>query len=361
MLSTEMFVNCRFLAKDITGVQRYSLEITRELKSQYPSITCLAPDQILHPDLADELDVNVIGSHTGHLWEQLDLPAYLHKKGSPVLLNMGNSAPMYYGNSLVVIHDLAYERYPDSFSLQYRLLYRFMVPRLLRSARAIVTVSEFSKAELIERFQLCSDDIFVVHNAARGEFRNVGALPAERFILAVSSINRQKNFHSLIQAFNRIKSAEVKLYIVGGFNRIFADPVLMAEVDGNPDIVFKGRVSDDELISLYSNALCFVFPSFYEGFGIPPIEAQSCGCPVIASHAASLPEICSDSVLYCDPYSVDDIAGKINMLLDQKQLREELVRKGFVNSRRFSWNRSAQKMYAIARILIDAKTEPLHS
>ncbi|TCD47274.1 glycosyltransferase family 1 protein [Chlorobium sp. N1] len=361
MMEPEVFVNCRFLEKEITGVQRYSLEITRELKTLYPAVTCLAPDQILHPDLCEELDAKVIGRHTGHLWEQLDLPVYLRSKGSPVLLNMGNSGPMFYGNSIVVIHDIAYERYPDAFSLQYRLLYRIMVPRLLRSAKAIVTVSEFSKSELVARFNLSPDDVSVVHNAVRGVFRNQTAESTERYILAVSSINRQKNFHSLIQAFNRLRDVEVKLYIVGGFNRIFTDPVLKAEVTGNPNIVFKGRVSDGELISLYSNALCFVFPSFYEGFGLPPIEAQSCGCPVVASNAASLPEICADSVVYCDPGSVDDIAQKISMLLEHDELRQELVRKGFANSRRFSWSRSAQKMYSIARAMIDENSGMVRS
>ncbi|MEA1891765.1 MAG: glycosyltransferase family 1 protein, partial [Campylobacterota bacterium] len=170
----------------------------------------------------------------------------------------------------------------------------------------------------------------------------------ERYILAVSSLNYQKNFHSLVKAFNLLGDNDIKLYLVGGINKNFASTELLSEIEQNKNIIFKGRVDDDELIKLYSNATCFVYPSLYEGFGIPPLEAQACGCPVVCSNVASLPEVGGvDSVVYCDPYSVEDIKEKIKLVLSDKKLQDDLRIKGFENIKRFSWEESAKKIVEV--------------
>ena len=126
---------------------------------------------------------------------------------------------------------------------------------------------------------------------------------------------------------------------------------MLKDIQGNKNIVFKGRIDDDELISLYSNAVCFIYPSLYEGFGIPPLEAQACGCPVVCSNAASLPEVCGDSVIYFDPYSVKDMRDKILSVLNDEILQKELRTKGFNNIKRFSWKRSVEQVIEILRSL----------
>ena len=135
-----------------------------------------------------------------------------------------------------------------------------------------------------------------------------------------------------------------KLFIVGEINKNFANAELIGKIESDSRIKMIGRVSDSELVTLYSGASAFIFPSFYEGFGIPPLEAQACGCPVISSHAASLPEVLKDSVIYCSPHDTVDMANKIDLLLSSPDLRTELINKGYENIRRFSWEKSATKL-----------------
>ncbi|MCR4942357.1 MAG: glycosyltransferase family 4 protein, partial [Campylobacter sp.] len=132
----------------------------------------------------------------------------------------------------------------------------------------------------------------------------------------------------------------------------FADTKLLKDIEKNKNIIFKGRVSDDKLVKLYSNAICFVYPSLYEGFGIPPLEAQACGCPVVCSNAASLPEVCENSVIYCDPYDINDIKEKIQMVLDDENIQNDLRQEGFENIKRFSWEKSAKQ---IADLLMELR------
>lgn len=344
-----IYVNARFLSQPITGVQRFAIEISRQLKKIDNSISFLAPRNIIHHDLAHDLKAEICGRFSGHLWEQMELPYYLRKNGQPLLLCLANTAPLYYHNKVVTIHDVAFERFPQSFSWQFRLFYKFLIPRLLKSSPSLVTVSEFSRSEISEIYNYDINKIMVAHNAVNEKFNPVITNDHDEYILAVSSLNYQKNFHMLVKAFNCLKSQNVKLYIIGGFNKNFATTSFIHDIKKNKNIIFKGRVDDSELISLYSNALCFVFPSLYEGFGIPPLEAQACGCPVIVSDMASLPEVCGNSVLYCYPHNEEDIVEKISKLIKDKELQNDLKIKGFENVKRFSWEASAKKILDMMR------------
>jgi glycosyltransferase involved in cell wall biosynthesis len=339
-----IFVNARFLTQPISGVQRYAIEISLQLKKIGVDVRFISPKNIIHKGLAEELGVQIVGTLTGHLWEQIELPLYLKKQGSPLLLNLCNTAPIFYSNKVVTIHDVAFERFPKSFSWQFRYAYQLAIPKIVNSSKRLLTDSQFSRDEISELYKLDKNKIEIVHCAASGVFRIGDVQLSEKYILAVSSLNYQKNFHALIQAFNLLKDTDAKLYLVGAINKNFADHKLIKDIESNPNIQFLGRVEDDELVKLYSNAQCFVYPSLYEGFGIPPLEAQACGCPVIASNAASLPEVCGDSVVYCDPYRVDDIADKIKRVLSDEALQNELRAKGFDNIKRFSWEKSAQQI-----------------
>ena len=348
-----LLVNARFLTQKITGVQRFSIEISRQLKKiMNREIRFIAPENIIHENIANELDVAIVGKNKGHLWEQIDLPKYLKEIGSPLLLNLANTAPLFYRNKIVTIHDVAFERYPQTFNWKFRYTYKYLIPAIIKRSRHVFSVSDFSKNEIINFYGINNNKVSVIYNSVNDKFKPLRKKHTKHdYILAVSSLHYQKNFHSLIKAFN-LQNGDIKLYLVGSFNKNFANTALIKEIKSNKNIIFLGRVGDEELIRLYSNAKYFVFPSLYEGFGIPPLEAQACGCPVICSNAASLPEVGGkDSVLYIDPYDINDIKEKMELLINNSELQDKLRTKGFENIKRFSWERSAKKMIEIVKDL----------
>lgn len=348
-----LIVNARFLTQELTGVQRFAIELSKQLKKIFASeIVFVSPIGILDIVLGKELDIKIVGTRSGHLWEQIDLPKYLKKNDNPLLLNLCNTAPLFYKNKIITVHDIAYERFPQNFNWKFSFVYKHMIPFIVHNSKHIFTVSEFSKNEISHFYNKDKKYISVVYNAVNNIFAPQKKENQEKYILAVSSLNYQKNFHSLIKSFNLLEDKKVKLFLVGGINKSFANLELLKDIESNINIVFKGRVNDSELISLYSNAIVFVFPSLYEGFGIPPLEAQACGTPVVCSDVASLPEVGGEnSVIYCEPYSVESIREKISLVLNDKKLQNSLREKGFKNVNRFSWEKSASKVVEIIKRL----------
>lgn len=340
-------INGRFLSKPITGCERFAIELCRKLKLILgDNLHIIAPSNSIHQEICDGLDVKFIGKLKGLLWEQIELPLYLYKNKNPLLLNLVNTAPVFYSNKISTLHDIAYKRFPESFDWKFRLIYDLLIPLILKMSKHIFTVSEFSKQEIANFYHLNLDKISVIYNAVNSDFSPKMKNLSQNYLLAVSSISYRKNFHSLIKAFNKLQDKEIYLYIVGAANSSFANINLKQDLE-NQNIIFKGRVNDDELIELYSNAVAFVYPSLYEGFGIPPLEAQACGCPVACSNVASLPEVGRDSVLYFDPYNVDDITEKLEKLVSDNNLQSTLREKGYENIQRFSWEKSAYKVVEI--------------
>ncbi len=337
-------VNARFLTQHMTGVQRYAVEICLELKRMRgDEIEFVSPDDIVQKNYAEMLNVRIIGKHKGHVWEQWDLPRYLKKHGSPLLLCLCNTAPFIYNNKVVTVHDIAFEAYPQTFNKSFLYVYRFMVPRIMKSAKHVITVSEFSKDEIVKYYGIPKEKISVVYNAVRDSFRPVcdNELKRKKYFLAVSSLNYRKNFLSVLSAFEifQKEDKDTFLYIIGDIKNSNFKGVDIERYYDNPSIKFLGRVPDEELVKYYSNAAAFVYPSIYEGFGIPPLEAQTCGSPVVVSDIPPLHEVVQESGLYCDPYDVKDIASAMNRILDNK---EEYRLKGYENTKRFSWENSAK-------------------
>jgi glycosyltransferase involved in cell wall biosynthesis len=348
-----IIVNARFLTQPITGVQRYAVEMSRVLKKLDPAIRFVAPHDILHHAIAQELGVIKVGSTRGHLWEQLELPRYLRSIGSPLLISLATTAPVLYRRKIVTVHDLAFKRFPDAVSWKFRLYYSLLIPRVLRSALHVTTVSQYSKQDICSEYALAESDVSVIHNAS--SFAPGGAARAtdkQKLIIAVGSIQPYKNIDKLVTAFSKFKETsdpDYVLKLVGGADaRVFSDTRLGQAMAGRADVQFTGYLSDADLLALYETATCFVFPSLFEGFGIPPLEAMACGCPVIASTAASIPEVCAQAALYCDPRDADDIAARMTQLTADPQLQARLIQLGFENIRRFSWEESGAAMLAIA-------------
>jgi glycosyltransferase involved in cell wall biosynthesis len=336
--------NARFLTQELRGVQRFAEQICLALKTMRNDLVFVTPTGISMHESARRLDAQCIGRHGGHLWEQLDLPLYLLRNGNPLLVSLGCTAPLLYGNQVATHHDITYVRHPESYSRKFCIAYRLMTPILFKRIKSLITVSQFSRQEISHFYDYPSDRILVVPNAVGEAFQ---PLPPDRgqqkYLLAVSSPTAHKNFSRLISAFLRMKGHDdVQLRIVGATNGIFADDNLEQLARQEPRIQFLGRIDDAQLIAQYQGAVAFVFPSLYEGFGIPPLEAQACGCPVLAANAASIPEVLQSSALYFDPLDLGQMTQAMTLVLDNQRVREQLRILGLHNVSRFAWEDSAR-------------------
>jgi len=347
----KIFVNSRFLTQKITGSQRFAIEISKQLKKLQPDrFIFVAPKNIIQKEIAKDLDAKIIGFNTGHIWEQLDLPLYLKKNGIPLLLNLVNTAPLLYNNKATVIHDISWHHFPKSVSKKFYYCYKFLIPKIINSSKYVFTVSHFSKNDII-KFANLKLKIDVVYNSVSKNFKKID-FSKDKIILSVSSLQPYKNLSSLIRAFIKLKNkydfAEYKLVLIGGINNaVFSKTDIFKLTENRTDIIFTGYIDDESLVEYYNKSFLFVLPSFFEGFGIPPLEAMACGCPCVVSNAASLPEVCGDAAYYVNPYDVEDIARGIEKVLTDENLRQELIKKGFENVKRFSWEKSARKIIEI--------------
>lgn len=341
-----IFINARFLTQEIGGVQRFAEQLCLALKKIRNDLVFIAPHGIKMHESAKALDVRCIGRNSGHLWEQIDLPLYLYRQGSPLLMSVCNTGPMLYSNQIATHHDITYARFPHSYTRLFRTVYRIITPIMLSRIKTLVTSSRFSRGEISRFYGFPEKRILVLPAAVSESFTpKAPAESAGKYLLAVSSPSAHKNFNRMIQAFMSLRGHEdVQLHIVGGAHSIFSDPDLQRLACRDPRIRFLGRLSDAELIEQYQAATAFVFPSLYEGFGIPPLEAQACGCPVLAANAASIPEVLQASALYFDPLDINHIAAAMHRVLIDEPLRRTLRQQGLGNVTRFSWDGSAQRL-----------------
>lgn len=350
----KIYINGRFLTQKITGVQRYAEEIIKAIDSQvidkvnYKWIL-LVPKNIIRNLKLENIEIKKIGYLKGHLWEQIELPFY-SKDG--ILLNFCGCAPIIKKNQMTTIHDAAVCVMPESFSFLFRTWYKLMFYILGKRARKIFTVSEFSKKEINRFFNIPFDKIEITYNGIDHILQiepdesifNKLKIEKNNYVLAVSSLNPSKNFKLILKVAKKLQN--VNFVIAGGTNsNIFKEQGL--EITSN--VNFIGYVNDEELIALYKYANCFVYPSIYEGFGIPPIEAMSCRCPVIVSNIDVLREVCGKGALYCDIKDVDNLTNKIQQIYNNIINIDELIEEGKKNIKKYKWNNSARKIIKFVR------------
>ncbi len=347
--SNTIYINGRFLTQPMTGVERYAYQICKTLAKLRQFFVIICPHGPIM-SCYDVSDLNIVhyGIGNSHVWEQCVLPFFFIGKKNYVIFSFTGLGSIFIRHKVMTIHDLSFLENPSWFSRPYYWWYKTMTPLAVRTSRHIITVSEFSKREILRFYPFVKEkDIRVVYSAVdkdRFYTQQARETTPERFALAVSSIDPRKNFSRLIQAFKDIK--DCKLYIVGKQNRVFSQSLGMEEVS---NVLFLGRVNDEELLKLYNQAVCFIFPSIYEGFGLPPIEAMSCGCPVLASDIPVLKEVCGDAAEYFNPYDIVNIKTTIEQYLEHCGVNKyRLKEKGYRNSERFSWERSTQDIIKIA-------------
>lgn len=354
----KIYFNGKFLTQATTGVQRYARGLISGLDAVLASAKNLPRHDyiLLCPLGAPKLNLLVIKQVwiggglpflKGALWEQIVLP-WASRKG--LLLNFSGSAPLFGRRQIISIHDAALYLYPSAYSKLFVFWYLGLFKKLSRQSFAVITVSKNSAYEL-QKF-LPRVNFTVIYNSAdhvadfgiNNKFLNDLQLSPGAYVLAVGSLNPTKNIDRLIHAYSESNLVgRIPLVLVGGANmRVFS-----SRASSEPSlkgIVHAGVVSDEELKTLYSSALAFVFPSIYEGFGIPPLEAMKCNCPVIASSAASIPEVCGSAAYYFDPLSGNDIKRALEHVVADSNLRAELILQGAARVNDFSWMQSGRTL-----------------
>jgi glycosyltransferase involved in cell wall biosynthesis len=342
-------VNGRFLTRQATGVDRFAQELLgawlvhRASKDPVKILVPPTPGSTYNND--SNFPIESVGFRGGHAWEQLELPFYCREA---VLLNLCNSAPLLKRNQLAVLHDASVMANPSHFSFAYRTWHGVLCRGLMRNAAILATVSKFSASELMRYFGARARGIEIIYESGEHILEvapDAGILDrlkirGQRYVLAVGSQTLNKNFRAVIDASTLLGDANVKIVAAGGSNnRVFSG--LPIE---DPNLILAGYVSNGELRVLYENAECFIFPSLYEGFGLPPLEAMHCGCPTLVSECSAIPEICGDAAVYCDPNDPTDIAKQLRRILDSPSLRDELRGAGFARTKLFTWRRAAEQL-----------------
>ena len=345
-----LYINGRFLTQPLTGVNRFAYEITKALNKCGYDFIVICPRQ----EICDEYDVSGIeiikyGFGKSHIWELFSLPFFFFNKSNDILISFSGLGPIAVRNKITTIHDLAHRENPRWYSFFYRMFYKFVEPLVVNTCRKIITVSEFSKSEILKYYPGINPyDIEEIYNACNNSW---GCDPIKEpahsnYFLCVSSLDPRKNFPILLSSFSQLPDLNLK--VVGGKNNVFNKQELKVP----ENVEFLGRVSDDELADLYTNAKAFIYPSLYEGFGLPPIEAAHFGCPVLLSDIPVFKEICRDSAIYFDPNSPESIIEAIDRVNSMnKDLRAEMIQKAIQNTERFTWDSSAKKLLMLLKQL----------
>ena len=257
------------------------------------------------------------------------------------------------------IHDICFEHFSDIFTKREYLRQKLLIKFAAKHSEKIITVSQMSKKDIADKYGIDENKIIVVYNAPKESFKKLNISEdalfelkrrfeiKKRFVLSVGNLQPRKNLVRLIKSFVSLRRQEFEfdyqLVIVGKKAWMF-DDVIKEAVANNGDVVFTDYVTEADLVKLYNAADSFVYPSIFEGFGLPPIEAMSCGIPVAVSNQSALPEVVGNAGVYFDPYDERDIAQKILQLTKDRPLRQDLIEKSNMQIKKFSWNLSAKKV-----------------
>lgn len=347
--SPRIIINGKFLSVPLTGVHRVAQELANALaelaaERNLPGFEMWLPHDGAQRAASIRLPTHVKRPLRSIPWEQITLPL---AAGNKLILSLCNIGPVISRNAITMIHDAQVHTSPESYRRGFRLWYKLVQPFIVRRHLHVLTVSEFSRRQLIAVGLASPGKISVVHNGVD----HILAVPPEhqiierlslierRYVVALASAQAHKNIGLLLEAFADRDLAEIKLVLVGDADASAFSP--------SPNIVLPGRVSDGELRALYEGAICVAFPSRTEGFGLPPMEAMRVGCPAIVAPCGALPEVCGDAAVYADPASPQAWRDAILQLAGDPERWHRISEAGKIHAAQFTWRRAAEQVIAI--------------
>jgi glycosyltransferase involved in cell wall biosynthesis len=363
-------VNTRLLLKDkMEGIGWFTFETLKRITASHPEIEFIFIfDRKPSQDFIFSENVQAVVAHpqSRHpiLWYLFfEFGVYrVLKKHKPDLflspdgwLSLRSNTPQ-----LAVIHDLNFEKHPEFVPFLVRKYYLYFFPRFAKKARRLTTVSEYSKRDIVNRYGVDKDKVDVVYNGVNDVFRvhNDSEIAAIRnqftggapYFLFVGLIHHRKNLKNQLLAFLKFKlqhSIELKYVIVG--EKFWWDNEIdevLKNSEFRDDVIFLGRRGMDDLVALYGGAFALTYASFFEGFGIPIIEAFKSGVPVITSNTSSMPEVADKGAILVDPDSVSEIAAAMKMLVENDSKRESLIVFGKERAKKFAWENAAEGLWS---------------
>jgi glycosyltransferase involved in cell wall biosynthesis len=359
------------------GIGRYTRELVRLLAEidQLTDYRLFAagqrPDHLPAPPGANFIwKPSRIGAEWfARLWHRAHLPLPVETWVGPVGLFHATDftlPPCRAGTrTLLTVHDLSFVRAPETATRGLRSFLNRVVPRSVARADHVLADSEATRHDLIELYQAPPSKVSVLYPGVDSRFAPVEdaealravrarySLGDEPFVLSVGTVQPRKNYVRLAEAFARLAIPGVRLVIAGGKGWL-ADPLhaRIGELGIGDRVTFAGFVDDDDLPALYSAAAAFAYPSLYEGFGLPPLEAMACGVPVVVSNTSSLPEVTGDAAVQVDPYAVDALSAALQRVLTDHGLRAELREKGRQQAQQFTWDAAARQLHSLYSSLL---------
>lgn len=365
------------LASQLTGVGHYTFELARSMAVAAPgdSFTLISPFPISGSNAPDNLTyLSLARTVLNRRWWSVGLPLYLSRSSFDLFHGANYEIPFWSRRpSVVTIHDLSLLLHPQAHRPHLVRRARWRLPRMANAATRIITPSESVKREVCETLKINSDKVVVTPEAPRSTFkRREGAEVielrqrlgiSEDFILFVGTIEPRKNLHRLVEAFDQVlrtTSLSPQLVIAGGQGWLMDDfSTVIRQKKLEDRICLPGYLQDEELCALYSSCKAFVYPSLYEGFGLPPLEAMACGAPVITSRIPSITETVGTAARLVDPCDVNDLARAIAEMLSDEQRRKHFSEAGAERVKRFTWEQTANKTLEVYREILN-KTADEH-
>jgi glycosyltransferase involved in cell wall biosynthesis len=355
IMNNDIYINGKFLIQKLSGIQRHAIELIKAIDlcisenkkfSNLNLIILIPSDSNIDPYNFKSIKIKKVKIlFNKFIWEQVQLPLLSYKKK---LLNLTGSSPAFKLNQNCTYADMAIFESHKAYQYKYVLFYRFLFKFQSLVIKKIYTISNFSKSRINSILNIPNENIIVLGCSAEhmlnsisdnNIFKKIGI--KNKYYLCVGSNNINKNISLVLKLFtSNYYFDDFKLVIVGNFNiKIFSNDTNIP-IDSK-NIIFTGEISDSELKALYENAIAFIFPSIYEGFGIPPVEAMYCNCPVIASNIDVLNEVCGSAALYFNPYSESELFYSLRQVYSDSLIRSNLIKLGSIQARKYSWKSSA--------------------